>query len=290
LKGAGVYVSALSKFARELEVAALAAREAGAIILGHYERGAIAVDTKADASPVTAADRDANRAIVARLVAAFPDDAVLSEELPDDGTRHGKQRVWIVDPLDGTRDFIARTDDFCVHIGLAVAGVPVVGAVFQPTAGALYFAADGGGAFVESDGGRVPLRVAALVPAEGPRVGVTRTAATGQLRTFLADTGLGDRAVSMGASVKVMALARGALDAVVNLRPDEQDWDTCAPDAILREAGGRYTDTTGQPFIYNGADIIHRRGSLAASAAAHPVMLGLLRPYAHFDGAGGAGS
>ena len=269
----------MSKFARELEAAAAAAREAGAVILGYYARGAIAVESKVDASPVTAADRDANRVIVDRLRAAFPDDAVLSEELPDDGTRHDKQRVWIVDPLDGTRDFIARTDQFCVHIGLAVDGIPVVGVVFQPTAGALYSAAAGQGAFVETDAGRTPLRVAAHIPPDGLRVGITRTAPTGPLRTFLAETGLGARAVAMGASVKVMALARGDLDAVVNLRPDEQDWDTCAPEAILREAGGSYTDTAGAPFIYNGADITHRRGSVAASAAAHRELLRLVAPY-----------
>jgi 3'(2'), 5'-bisphosphate nucleotidase len=277
----------LSEFAGELEVAALAAREAGAVILAHYARGSIAVDTKADASPVTAADRDANRIIVERLRAAFPDDAVLSEELPDDGTRRSQRRVWIVDPLDGTRDFIARTDDFCVHIGLAVDGVPVVGAVFRPTAGALFSAAAGAGAFVESDGGRLPLRVPAVNPPEGLRVGVTRTAATSRLRTFLADTGLAARAVAMGASVKLMALARGELDAVINLGPGEQDWDTCAPDAILREAGGLYTDTAGQPFVYNGPDVTHRHGSVAASPAAHPVMLALVAPYARFDAEGG---
>lgn len=276
------------EFTRELEIAARTAREAGAVILGYYARGSIAVDTKSDASPVTAADRDANAVIVGRLRAAFPDDAVLSEELPDDGSRHGKQRVWIVDPLDGTRDFIARTDEFCVHIGLAVAGVPVVGAVFQPTAGALYLAAAGAGAFVESDGGRIPLRVPAHVPPDGLRVGVTRTAATGRLRTFLKETDLAARAVSMGASTKLMALARGDLDAVVNLSPGEQDWDTCAPDAILREAGGTYTDTTGSAFVYNGADVTHRRGSLAAGPAAHALMLKLVAPYARFDAEGGS--
>lgn len=273
----------MSKFARELEAAATAAREAGAVILAYYARGAIAVESKQDASPVTAADREANRVIVDRLRAAFPDDAVLSEELPDDGSRHGKGRVWIVDPLDGTRDFIARTDQFCVHVGLAVDGVPVVGVVLQPTTGALYSAAAGEGAFVETDGGKTPLRVAATIPPDGLRVGITRTAATGSLRTFLTETGLGARAVAMGASVKVMALARGELDAVVNLRPDEQDWDTCAPEAILREAGGTYTDTTGTSFVYNGADITHRRGSVAASAAAHREVLRLVAPYAVFD-------
>lgn len=278
------------KFVRELEIAAQAARAAGAVILGYYARGSIAVDTKSDDSPVTAADREANAVIVQHLCTAFPGDAVLSEELPDDGARRGKSRVWIVDPLDGTRDFIARTDEFCVHVGLAVDGAPVVGAVFQPTKDALYLAAAGAGAFLENAGVRLPLRVAAAVPREGLRVGVTRTAATGRLKRFLAETGLANRAVAMGASVKLMALARGDLDAVVNFAPNEQDWDTCAPEAILREAGGLYTDTGGRPFVYNGADVTHHQGSVAASPAAHPLMLGLVAPYLARDAGGGASS
>jgi 3'(2'), 5'-bisphosphate nucleotidase len=272
----------LSDYARELEVAGFAAREAGAVILGHYARGSIAVETKADQSPVTVADRDANTAIIARLRAAFPDDGLLSEELPDDSTRLAGKRVWIVDPLDGTRDFVARTGDFCVHIGLAVDGFPVLGAVFHPLSGALYTGAVGVGAFVETNGHRTPLRVSGVATSSELRVGVSRSNAGGDLRRCLAETGLAARALSMGASVKLMALAHGDLDAVVNFSGGEQEWDTCAPDAVIREAGGIFTDTFGHPFRYNLPDVSHHRGSVASNGACHPLVLDLVRPYLPF--------
>src|SRR5262245_37537887 len=109
----------------------------------HYEAGLVDFQTKSDMSPVTAADMDANAAIVDGLRAAFPDDAVLTEESPDDGSRFQKARVWIVDPLDGTRDFVARTGDFCVHIGLAERGEAVLGVVYQPVIDALHYARRG---------------------------------------------------------------------------------------------------------------------------------------------------
>ena len=123
-------------YARELEAAERAARLGGEAILRHYRRGSdVRIEIKPDQSPVTEADLAANAVIVDLLRAAFPDDGILSEELPDGEERFSKRRVWIIDPLDGTRDFVARTDQFCVHVGLAVDGVAAVGAVFQPVAG-----------------------------------------------------------------------------------------------------------------------------------------------------------
>lgn len=270
----------MSAHSRELEVASLAAREAGAVILRHYARGTIAVDTKADASPVTAADRDANAVILARLGAAFPDDGLLSEELPDDGHRLTKRRVWIVDPLDGTRDFVARTDEFCVHVALAIDGVATVGVVFQPVSGALFTGATGAGAFVEvSEGGRRPLRVSAVADRSALRMGVSRTNATDWLKRCLAETGLSQRATVMGASTKLMAIARGDLEAVINFSFTEGEWDTCAPEAVLREAGGTLTDVDGSAFVYNQPTAIHRAGSIASNGACHAGVVDLARPY-----------
>ncbi len=239
------------------------------------------METKADLSPVTAADRDANATILSALRAAFPDDAILSEESPDDLSRLGARRVWIVDPLDGTRDFVARTGEFCVHIGLSVDGIPVVGAVFVPVAGTLFSAAAGAGAFVErADGRRTRLRVSTTAGVDSLRVGVSRTNAAQGLKTFLAETGLGARSQSMGASVKLMALARGSLDAVINLDGSEQEWDTCAPEVVVREAGGMFTDIDGGAFAYNQHDVSHRRGSLASNGFCHGALLTLTGPYA----------
>jgi len=269
-------------YARELDVAERAARLGGAAILRHYARGAaVRIEIKPDQSPVTEADLEANAAIVGLLRAAFPDDGILSEELPDGDERFGKRRVWIIDPLDGTRDFVARTDQFCVHVGLAVDGVAVVGAVFQPVAGRLYSARAGGGAHVDEGGGTPPaaLRVSRVADLADMRAGVSRLNATGRLGACLAATGLAGRAVPMGASVKYNAIARGELDLVINLSPGEMEWDTCAPEVVIREAGGQFTDGDGRPFRYNQRDTAHRRGSLASNGVIHGALLAELRPH-----------
>jgi 3'(2'),5'-bisphosphate nucleotidase len=279
-------------YARELDVAERAARAGAAAILGFYRRDGIRIEIKPDQSPVTEADLAANQAIVALLRAAFPDDAILSEELPDDRSRLGQRRVWIVDPLDGTRDFIARTDNFCTHVGLAVDGVAVVGAVLPPVAGRLYSARAGAGAFVQAvqtapsgDFGagepppRTPLRVSTVTSPGEMRAGVGRLNPSGRLGACLAATGLGARAVALGASVKYMALARGDLDLVINLSPGEMEWDTCAPEVVVREAGGAFTDGDGRAFQYNQSDPAHRRGSLASNGARHEALLAQLAPY-----------
>lgn len=279
----------MDDYTRELQLAVVAAREAGRIILGHYRAGGVAVETKPDDSPVTVADRQANDAIVALLRATFPDDAVLSEETPDDQARLGCSRVWIVDPLDGTRDFVARTDDFCVHVALAVGGIPTVGVVHQPVADATFQAVRGQGAVVDAAGTRTPLRVSATATAAEVRVGVSRLNISAELRHALASTGLARRAIPTGASVKLMAVARGTLDAVVSFTAGEREWDTCAPEVIVREAGGRYTDLDGRPLAYNQPDTARRRGTLVSNGACHAELLALLGPaFAASHGVGGA--
>lgn len=281
----------MTDFARELAVAVEAARRAGARLLDHYRAGPIAVETKSDSSPVTAADRDANDAVVETLRAAFPDDGLLSEESPDDGERLARSRVWIVDPLDGTRDFVARTDDFCVHVALAVDGVPTVGVVHHVTAGLTYQAVRGQGAYVESaaspnpgpsPGGppaRTRLRCSPIAATGEARVGTSRLNMNEELRVALAATGLDKRAVARGASVKLMAVARGELDAVINFSAAEMEWDTCAPEIVIREAGGRVTDLEGAPLGYNQPDLARWRGSLASNGACHEAVRALVRPY-----------
>jgi 3'(2'), 5'-bisphosphate nucleotidase len=273
-------------YARELAVAERAAREAGTVILGYYGRDGVRVEIKPDQSPVTEADLAANRVIVDILGAEFPADAMLSEELPDSDDRLPRSRVWIIDPLDGTRDFVARTDQFCVHVGLAVDGVAVVGAVYQPVAGRLFSARAGGGAFMRE--GQSPaltvLRSGRVLPSPTEmRVGVSRLNASGRLGQCLAATGLDRRTVAMGASVKYMALARGELDLVINLSPGEQEWDTCAPEIVMREAGCVVTDGDGRAFRYNQRDTGHRRGSIASNGADHATLVAMLRPYFQAD-------
>jgi 3'(2'), 5'-bisphosphate nucleotidase len=269
------------QYGTELAAAERAALAAGEVIAAHYAKGEIAVDTKSDQSPVTQADRDANAVIVELLRAAFPDDTILSEELPDDLARLGRHRVWIVDPLDGTRDFVARTGQFSVHVALAVDGAAVVGAVYQPVAKVLYSAAAGGGAWrVEPDvDKRTRLHVSDVAAPQWSKIGTSRLNATSRISEFLAATGLRDNAVPMGASVKHMAVAAGELDAAINLSPGETEWDTCAPEVVIREAGGAFTDGDGAPFRYNQRDVNHYRGSLASNGVTHAAWVELLRSH-----------
>jgi 3'(2'), 5'-bisphosphate nucleotidase len=263
---------------RELLVARLAAREAGKVILAHYGAADLAVQTKADSSPVTEADQAANDLLISRIRAAFPDDGLLSEETPDDGTRFSRRRVWIIDPLDGTRDFLAQTGDFCVHVGLAIDHQAVVGVVYQPVKDALYFARKGGGAFLEAGGETRRLAASARTQPGDLRVGISRLNPDEGLGKCLAASGLAPRAVQMGASVKHMALARGDLDGVLNLSQSEQEWDTCAPEVVLTEAGCKVTDGDGNPFRYNQKDLFRRRGSVASNGQCHPFMLRIIAP------------
>src|SRR6476469_3820879 len=155
-----------------------------------YGEPDIAVQSKSDLSPVTAADEAANVCLLEKLRGAFPDDGFLSEESPDDGTRFGKRRVWIIDPLDGTRDFLAQTGDFCVLVGLTIDGAPVLGVVYQPVKNELYFALRGGGAFVEADGTTRKLGASRLQEPGDVRVGISRLNPDEGLGKCLAAAGL----------------------------------------------------------------------------------------------------
>ncbi len=262
----------------ELQIAERAARAAGLLVLAHYRAGPISVDTKADASPVTQADRDANAAILDILGTAFPADAILSEETPDTDARLASRRVWVIDPLDGTKDFVERSDEFAVHVGLAVDGVAVVGAVYIPVAGVMYSASTGHGAWRVVDDARTRLHVTTTIDLRALRIGTSKAYPSPPLVAFLDAQQIGHR-VAMGASTKLMAVAAGELDAVINLSSGEQEWDTCAPEVIVREAGGTYTDSTGAPFRYNQPDPRHHRGSIASNGACHAALAAALAPH-----------
>lgn len=235
---------------QELAVAIAAAEAAAAVF---PPAGTIPdVRFKPDGSPVTDADLAANARILAVLRSAFPADAILSEELADDRARLSAHRVWIVDPLDGTRDFAEGSSDYAVHVALAVEGLPVVAAVAWPGTGEVYTAAR---------------------PLAGYRAAITRTSMHPPLADFLERTGLGATAVRRGASVKLLLLAAGEVDLCLTLHDRENEWDSAAPGLIVTEAGGRATDADGRPFRYNQPDVRHRRGVLYSAGHHHAALV-----------------
>jgi 3'-phosphoadenosine 5'-phosphosulfate (PAPS) 3'-phosphatase len=169
-----------------------------------------------------------------------------------------------------------------VHVALAVDGQPAVAAVAQPAAGTLYRATAGQGAFRMAGEGGIPGRLAVSTVGElrAFRVGISRHNAPAALLRCLDAAGLGERAVRMGASAKYLALARGELEALITLTTGEKEWDTCAPELVVREAGGTVTDLDGRPLPYNQRDIGRPRGIVASNGVCHAELLALCRPYA----------
>lgn len=266
----------LELYQEELAIAKTAALAAGAAI---QSLGVTGVANKADGSPVTAADMAANQAIVDIISQRFPEDGLLSEESDDGALRLARERVWIIDPLDGTRDFVQQTGQFAVHVALAVGGIATVGVVLEPTVQRLSWAVRGQGAFMSNAGlPALPLHVSGFTYGPSLRVGTSRFALGEALRVYLqSEPPL--QAIAMGASTKVMALARGELEACVWLSGVEKEWDTCAPEVIVTEAGGRMTDSAGRPFFYNKRDVVHHHGIIASNGRCHDELVARARPH-----------
>ena len=234
-------------YERELEVALEAAREAGRILLHHYERGAEAWE-KAEDNPLTVADLESDRAIAARLRGAFPGDALLSEETVNDPTRVTKRRVWIIDPMDGTKEFTRKIPEFCVSIALAEEGVPVVGVILNPVAGVTIHATRGGGCF--RDG--APVRVSAVSRLEDAVVIASRTEIS--RHKFEAHEHWFKELRPVGSIAwKLACVAAGDGDLNVSLAP-KNEWDVAAGDCLVTEAGGLYVAFDGSRRVYNQAD------------------------------------
>lgn len=243
-----------------LWVAQAAARIAGAEVLRRSLRAA--AEAKEDGSPVTDADRASNRVIQHMLRDCFPADALLSEESADDPARLHAERVWLVDPLDGTREFLARNGEFSILIGLAVDGVPEIGVVYLPATDTLYSAVRGRGAWVERGGRREPLACRTAVATELRLVG-SRSHADPLVESLRRRLGI-SRVVPCGSvGVKCGRIAEGASDLYFHPGAHLREWDTCAPGVVLREAGGTVTDPFGAPLAYNQPVPVHPHGILA---------------------------
>ena len=256
----------------ELDVAIGLAREAGEIVKTFYQVPPM-VRWKDPTEPVTEADKAANSFLVRQLQSAFPDDAVLAEESRDDLSRLANRRVWLVDPIDGTVEFIAHNGEFCIMIGLALDGEPVLGVVYQPVDDVLYAAARGTGAFVEEFGERYRLRVSDVaVPCEC-RLVVSRSHRVPLLDRIIAQLGVQRERAVGSVGLKVGLIARGQADSYIHPNAGTREWDTCASDIIAREAGGTMTDCWNRPLRYNQADVVHHFGVMASNGACHAALV-----------------
>lgn len=239
----------MSPWEGELEVARAAALEAGDVIARHAT-GDRASWEKSDDNPVTAADLEANAKIVGLLRREFPGDAILSEETRDREDRGRFERVWIVDPLDGTKEFIQRIPEFAVSVALAVGGAPVVGVVVQPLSRECFTAARGAGACLNG----APIRVSEVGDLSRSVVLSSRTEmGRGQMDRY--DGWFAELRPVGSVALKLAWIAAGRGDLWISEAP-KSEWDVCAGDLLVREAGGIFVAFPGGPRCYNQCDVL----------------------------------
>jgi 3'(2'), 5'-bisphosphate nucleotidase len=233
------------------------ARKAGNAILEVYATD-FDVQAKADESPLTQADMASHRIIDAGLRQLTPDIPVISEEsgLPDFGERGQWQTYWLIDPLDGTKEFVNRNGEFTVNIALIEGHRPVFGVVHVPVGQKTYTGCEGVGAAVREDGGTSrSIRVAGQ-SATPVRVVGSRSHRGASLDAYLERLGEVEM-LPMGSSLKFCVVAEGAADIYPRLGPTSE-WDTAAAQAVVEQAGGAVLELDGQPLAYNAkADILN---------------------------------
>lgn len=273
--------------------AAIAAARLAWCEVRHFYQGEYAITEKVD-GPATEADHQANHIIVHELEKTFPRAKMgyLSEEIKDDRKRLEHQWLWIIDPIDGTKDFIEGTGNFAMHIGLAGPHnghiVPMVGVVYHPLPDRAFCAIRGKGAFViePADGEsaspieRRPLTVSTQNEVSKMRAVVSYSHRTRKLVRLMDRLPIGEY-FSMGSmGLKMSTVAGGQADFYINIsRGKFKEWDICAPHIIVEEAGGMFTDLDGRPIHYNKNDYVQPVGVLASNGQRHDELLALVNEH-----------
>lgn len=246
-----------------------AAREAGALTL-QYFGGQYEVEDKGGGDPLTTADLAANALLNERLRSARPDYGWLSEETVDDKARITCEKTWIVDPIDGTREFVEGLPEYVVCVALCDGGIPTVGVIYNPARDMLYAAVDKGGAFLNgkrifcSETSDLKMATSIVSRSEDKR---------GEIDPFRSQIGTVTPIGSV--AYKLALVATGEADMNFSVQP-KNEWDVCAGDLLIREAGGQMLDLQGQVRIYNQPNTLIRDGLVAGNTELTRQMLRLI--------------
>jgi myo-inositol-1(or 4)-monophosphatase len=250
-----------SEFIRELDLARSAALAAGEILRRHYQERGFEVNHKGKDNPVTTADFEADHELKNILQGGFPHYGWLSEETADDGERLKYERVWIVDPLDGTKEFIKGIPEFVIAIALAEHGVPVLGVSYNPIKQELFACARGTGVSLND----VPVRVTGRRSLASATVLASRSETSrGEWKTYE-----GKIKINPIGSVayKLALVAAGRADATFTLTP-KSEWDVASGTALILEGGGRVTDLKGAQLRFNRSSV-RLDGFVASNGSLH---------------------
>ena len=226
-------------------------------------------EKKDDDSPITQADIESNK--ILKEVLGETGITILSEEDADDKKRLSEERIWIVDPLDGTTDFVNRTGEFTIMAGLVENHKSVLGIIYQPTTKKMYLAESGKGAFCHDE--------------EWEKIGVTMMSEIQNCHALVSRHHLSEKekklldemeisvVTSIGSSLKVTEIASGEAEIYLTTTNKMKQWDTCASNCIISEAGGKMTDISGKEMVYNTESVNHENGILVTNGLVHQIAL-----------------
>lgn len=259
---------AMSDLSHEIEIASHLARKAGEVILNIYQKD-FAVMYKGINDPVTKADQQANTFIVDELHAHFPQDSIVAEESPLPANSLTTGRVWYVDPLDGTKEFIARNGEFSIMIGLTIDACTKLGVVYWPTRGHLYAGLTDQTAWIERNG--IRQKLSALESKSPPNISLvtSRSHRSPILSTIHQSLHIHNEQHLGSVGLKIGHIAEGKADVYIEPSPYTKAWDACAPEAILRGAGGCFTDIHGKPIQYGLNNFRNLHGLVGSTPDIH---------------------
>ena len=249
----------------ELDIAINAAKEAGDAILEIYQSD-YQTSTKNDDSPVTDADLKSNEVI--KKILTQTNHEILSEEDKDDLSRLSQEMIWIVDPLDGTSDFIDKTGEFTVMISLIKNKKPIIGVIGWPTEKTFFVAQKGSGAFRFSNDQWEKISVTQISEIPKCRTIGSRHHLSEKEKSFIKKLGIEDF-TSIGSSLKVGKISSGEAEAYITTTNKMKEWDSAASYCIISEAGGKMTDMLGNDITYNNKDVFHKNGILVTNGLIH---------------------
>ena len=258
-----------------LEALDAIARDAAVLIREVY-RTEFGVDFKAPRDPVTEADRRANTLICERLSALFPGVPIVAEESEPASFAgyRSAERIFFVDPLDGTREFVAKNGEFVVMIGYVDGQRATASVIHAPESGVSWLGEVGKGAHqVGADGSRQPITVSQTPELSAARIVGSRSHRNPELERALAGLHARELVALGSAGLKAAAVARGAADAYVAPHYAGKRWDACAADALITAAGGKLTNSDGEFFDYRAADLGNDRGIIASNGRLHDAIL-----------------
>ncbi len=268
----------MAELTRELEVARRLALEAGRLVMDLY--GRVDREAKPGDEPVTEADRAANAILVDGLTAAFPGDGILAEESAPHPEWWKKRRVWCVDPIDGTKEYLAQNGEFAVMLGLADGSRAVLGVVLLPARGVLYVGGPALGTVALSveDGTETALHVSDHRDLSQMTMAISRSHRSRRVGAMARRLGITKEVRSGSVGVKLGLVATAACDVYLHPAGGTKLWDACGPDAVLAGAGGVLTDCHGRPIDYDTDVVENRAGLVASNGPCHDEIIARIRP------------